>query len=351
MSRDQISICMLSFLIIFIITTFTFYSLGLPQVPKSLSSKPANWQTTKARQVAELLHGYIFQNDFDEFAELLDNHPRYINAVKFYPTYGTVLNSLQYAVILSRDEFIDNLLSRRGTDPKITTLSGDNTLLHLASSPRIAKKLIDLGLDLEARNSQAMTPLLLQVSKKRLNTEVIYTLLEAGANPNAKTTSSRLTALHILFTPHHANTNQEVLLTVLEDLLDHGARVDARAAYRRVTPLHFAAANNNVQAIQIFINKATQMGLKNFIHVKDSFGNTPLFMAYHHQSRKAITQLLTLGANPFLKNKSGVSVNGEVLLPNNRRKVLDFNKFVSDEIIRHSQPSDHCAQPLMPTSS
>ena len=132
MSRDQISICMLSFLITLTIITFTFYSLGssqFPQIPKS----------RKGRQVAELLHGYILQNDFDEFVELLDNHPRYINVVQFYPTYKTVLNPLQYAVILSRDEFIDNLLSRQGADPTLTTLSDDNTLLHLASSPRIAK--------------------------------------------------------------------------------------------------------------------------------------------------------------------------------------------------------------------
>ena len=202
-----------------------------------------------------------------------------------------------------------------------------------------------MGLDLEARNTQGMTPLLLQVFKKRLNTEVIYTLLEAGANPNAKTTSSRLTTLHILFTRYRANTNQDILLTVLEDLLDHGARVDART-YRRATPLHLAAAHNNVQAIQIFINKATQMELRKFIHVKDSFDNTPLFMAYHHQSREAVTQLLKLGANPFLINKSGVSVNGEALLPSNRRKALDFNEFVSDEIIRHFKPSDRCPQSL-----
>ena len=60
--------------------------------------------------------------------------------------------------------------------------------------PHIAKKVISIGLDLEARNHQDMTPLLLQTFKAYLNKELIHVLLEASANPNASV--SGWTALH-----------------------------------------------------------------------------------------------------------------------------------------------------------
>ena len=56
MNRNQISICILSFLTIFIITTFTFYSSGSPQLPRSVEEN----------EIAELLHAQIFQKNLDE---------------------------------------------------------------------------------------------------------------------------------------------------------------------------------------------------------------------------------------------------------------------------------------------
>ena len=340
MNRNQILTCTLSFL-----TTFIFYSSGLtyfPQLPRSIAEK----------ELADLLHEQIVQNNLNEFINILNNYPKYINLIYFYFTYKSFVTPLQHAAMLGRNEFIDELL-KRGADPTLTTLVENSTLLHISSLSHTTKKLIDLGLDLEARNYQGMTPLLLKVFKTNLNRELILTLLEAGADPNAKTDISELTTLHILFKPRHANSNREDLLGILKDLLTHGARIDARTK-QGATPLHFAAYNNDVQAIKMLINKAKdQIGTKKFVNMTDLDGNTALAIAYKTRSREAITQLLKLGANPFFKNNKGVSVNGDVHLRSSEGEVFDFNKFVSDQIARYFKPANyyfapsaHCAQPL-----
>ena len=373
----------LSFLIIiiFILITFGYYDRGFSQLPQELQEPQSHFipHSEKEKHLAGLIHRQIHLENFDKFVRLLDKHPQYINIVNFYATYESYFTPLQYAVRLGRDRFIDELL-RRGADPTLPTLSEGNTLLHISSRLHITEKLIALNrIDIDAYNFQGMTPLLSQVSKTTaLKRGVIYALLKAGADPNAKT-SSKMTALHILFKPYHSKSLQEqgILLAVLRDLLehkaevnartkngltplhfaassnnatatqmllDHGAKVYARTNYG-LTPLHFAAGNNNVQAIQVLIAKAHQMErenqteMKNFINWKDSSDNTALFIAYTTQSRQAITELSRLGADPLLKNKSGLSVKEDA--HKESRNGSPFAQFVLDEIAK-----THCAHPL-----
>ena len=399
----------LPFLILLFIT-FGYYDKGFSQTPQEIhvyQQQPQSHfipQSERELRLAASIHEQIFQDNLDGFIGLLDRYPQYINIIRYYPTYNNkAFTPLQLAVKLGRERFIDELL-RREADPTLLTLQGNNTLLHISSLPRITKKLIDLKrIDLETPNSEGLTPLLLQVFKTRLNRHLIHTLLEGGADPNART-PSKLTALHILFMPHHSKSHQGILLAVLQDLLehddievnaetndgstplhlavssnnlqamqmllehddiavnaetndgstplhlavgsnnvpavqmllDHGAKI-----YKRTndssTSLHFAAGNNNAQLIQMLIKKVGQMENKNFINWKDSSGNTALSVAYVNQSKEAITELLRLGANPFLQNKLGLSVNGEAHKQSTNSS--SFGKFVLDEIDKHIQPS------------
>ncbi len=341
MNRNQVSIYILSFLTIFITTTFSTYSLGLYRA--KLPESP------KERNQATLLHKQILQNNLDafiEFVEILDNYPQYINTAYYYQKYDDYLTPLQSAALLGRDDFIDELL-RRKVNLFPTTTNKGNSILHLSNKPHITKRFIDLAFNLEAHNDQLMTPLLAQAYKRTLNKEVIHTLLEAGADPDARTDTSELTALHMLFKLHHASSHREDLLAILKDLLDHGAKAYA-TTNKGATALHFAAGNNDVEAIRILVDRANQRRIKHlFINMRNSDGDTPLSIAYKHQSKEATTELLKLGANPLLKNNSGVSVNGDAHLRSSERKIFDFSKFVLDEIAKYFTPSDRCAKPLM----
>ena len=337
MSQGKSLICILSSLVIFLSLTFASYNVSSSQVlivPRSKGEK----------KLAKLFYMQIKKDNLDGFVKYLNQHPQYINIAYYHPKYKDFFTPLQLAVVLERDRFIDELLKRE-VDPFLPTLSKGNTILHISPTTHIAERFIDLGLKLEALNHQEMTPLLAQVFKRRLNRrEVILTLLKAGANVEARTDKSELTALHILFKPDHVEGYQEDLLLILQDILDYGGRVDARSR-TGVTPLHFAANNNNIRAIQIFVNKAEQQGIEDFVNIRDlQYGNTPLFSAYFYQSKEAITQLLKLGANSLLLNRDNVSVNGRA--HRESRRGLDFAEFVLDEIEKYFRLKDRCVQSL-----
>lgn len=313
--------------------SFASYSIGSSQTPLIPKSEGE-------QKLAELFYIQIRTDNLDEFIETLNNYPQYINILYYHPVYKDYFSPLQLAVVLGRDRFIDELL-KRDVDPSLPTLSKHNTILHISPMPRITKKFVNLGLNREALNYQNMTPLLVQVFKKRLNREAILALLESGVDLEARTSTSGLTALHILFKPYRLKSDQEILLMILQDILDHGGRVDVRTK-RGEMPLHFAANNNNIQAIQILVDKAKQKGIEDFVNIKDFNGNTPLFSAYRYQAKEAISYLLELGADPFLKNKSKVSI-----IKSARRGVQyssDFDRFVLGEIEKYSE--DHCVQSL-----
>ena len=338
MNQSPILTYIFPFLIILISTIFTINSLALYQALRIPES-------TAEEELAKSLHLQILTNNLDEFIRILNNHPpEYVNIAHYYPEYQDYLTTLQFAATLGRDEFIDELL-KRNADPFSQTPEKENTVLHLSPIPRVIKRFIDLELRIEAPNSQLMTPLLAHLHRRReLNREVIYILLEAGANPNVQTSPFKLTPLHIVLTRYHQRKNREEALLILKDLLAHRARVDIRDSNGAI-PLHFAASRNNVEAIKRLLDKAEQMGI-NIVNIRDvKLGNTPLFGAYINRAEEAIVELLRRGANPLLINNSSISVNGEA--HEKTKKGSPFNQFVLDAIDKYFRPSDKCIQKLL----
>ena len=158
--------------------SFASYSIGSSQTPLIPKSEGE-------QKLAELFYIQIRTDNLDEFIETLNNYPQYINILYYHPVYKDYFSPLQLAVVLGRDRFIDELL-KRDVDPSLPTLSKHNTILHISPMPRITKKFVNLGLNREALNYQNMTPLLVQVFKKRLNREAILALLESGVDLEAK---------------------------------------------------------------------------------------------------------------------------------------------------------------------
>ena len=179
-------------------------------------------------------------------------------------------------------------------------------------------------IEVNARTRSGLTPLHFAVSGN--NVQAIQMLLEHDdIEVNAQTNDGS--------TPLHFAVNSNNVQAV-QMLLDHGAKI-----YKRTndgsTPLHFAAGNDNTQVIKSLIEKVDQMENKNFINWRDSSGNTALFIAYKAQSRQAITELLRLGADPLLKNRFDISVNGKA--HQDSRRGSRFAQFVLDEIDKYFQ--------------
>lgn len=348
MNRSKNSIYIFSFLIVpvFFFTAFFFYKFGLFQVSQAsqvlkFPQFPRAPQSKKEVQLAKLFYKYMLMDKLDEFVKLLDNYPQYIHLVHHHSGLDDFLTPLQFAAVLGKDKFIDELLKRE-VDPSIPTLSKGDTILHLSSMPHITARFIDLKLDLEARNERNMTPLFAQLFKKGLNRKVIQTLLKAGADVEAGIGGAELTVLHILFKPYRLNHQRDVLL-ILQDVLNHGGRVDARSK-TGVTPLHLAAKSNSIQAIQILVDEAKRKRIEDFINIKDFSGNTPLFSAYLSHSREAISELLKLGASPLLQNKYRESISRKAHQDSINGSA--FGKFVVGEINKYFKFPDDCVWPL-----
>ena len=126
---------------------------------------------------------------------------------------------------------IDALLT--GHDVNQRTDSGDNwNLLHIAlvsvtraPSPEVVQHLIEIGVDVNARDRRRWTPL--HFAARTKNPAVVKLLLEAGADVNA-TDDEGITPLHQGLLTHPVN------LEMTEMLLAAGAKTDMLRKYVEV---------------------------------------------------------------------------------------------------------------------
>ncbi len=131
------------------------------------------------------------------------------------------------------------------------------------------------------------------------NPEVIKALIEAGANPNARNSSIRLSPLH-----RAAKYNQNAEIT--EVLINMGADVNALTLGFGLTPLHFAAqSNKNPEVINLLAAAGADM---NAVGYDFYAGVAPIHQASAYNSNpEVVSALLANGADGALKDDSGKS--------------------------------------------
>lgn len=140
----------------------------------------------------------------------------------------SLVSPLYRAVFDGDCESIDALLEGRDVNLK-TEGEDDWNLLHMAllsvsrlPSPRMVRHLIELGVDVNARDRRRWTPL--HFAARTKNPAVVKLLVEAGADVNA-TNDEGITPLHESLIEYPAN------LELTETLLAAGTRTDAIRKY------------------------------------------------------------------------------------------------------------------------
>ena len=172
------------------------------------------------------------------------------------------------------------------------------TLIAAASAKghvQIVKELLLRNPDLEIPDYDGATPLHLACSGPYKT--IVELLLQAKANPNAKT-NDNVSPLHIIA---GFSDQKKILSLLLEKGALHNVKDDDGD-----TPLHVAASNNNLSAIkQLLKNGAT-------INEQNSIGFTPLMEAISEKNTQTIDYLLKK-SDLNLRSKTGTSALGYAL--------------------------------------
>lgn len=165
----------------------------------------------------------------------------------------------------------------------------NNELLSAASSgdTAAAARLLGQGADVDAKNNQGDTPLMLATKSGKIDTAKL--LIEKGSNLEAKNNVGE-TALVAACTAGNVD--------IAQLLVEKGAATDARDD-GGATPLMYAGLGGNVGIVDLLLAKGAN------INAADDKGETPLMYAASAGSVDAVNLMLRKSANPATKDHNG----------------------------------------------
>ena len=158
-----------------------------------------------------------------------------------------------------------------------TTLRNGSTILHSIAhgNTEFTVELIDLlinnGLDIKANDKHGQTSFYLACFRK--DDSLANYLLEKGADVN----SGKVVPIHAASSFSSAS--------LVAKLIDNGANINDQSSPQKDTPLHYAAAEGNIEVIKMLLEKGADTKLTN------SLGRTALANASLKNNTEAINLL------------------------------------------------------------
>jgi ankyrin repeat protein len=185
-----------------------------------------------------------------------------------------------------------SMLIKNGADLDRKDALGSTALHHAANSGRTECIEVLLGIDkvlVNAANGKGVTAL--HLSCMNGHNKSVSMLIKNGADPALKDNDG-LTSLH-----HAANNGHKATLILL---IKREATLDIDNDGN--TPLHHAAANGRTDCIEALLGKD-----KVLVNCANGEGMTALHLACMYGRRESMSMLIKNGADPNLKNNSGVT--------------------------------------------
>ena len=209
----------------------------------------------------------------------------------FQGCYATVIDALRDMQINQAKK-----LARSGGEIGEGGDISGGTVLHRAcrwGDADLVQLLLDRGLDVQARNSNGDTPLLLAAGRGGASaSQVVKVLLAKGARIGDRGSGGR-TALHE--SAYHGDAASAALL------LEHGADPNA-VNEEGYTPLHSQATGRNPEVVRLLLAKGA------YVKARDKNGDTPLHTAaFVSDNGGAVKLLLEAGADVNAMNNRGLT--------------------------------------------
>ena len=230
-----------------------------PPAPVVEKSTGSSWQVTLIGIVLIMVVGSIGKMLIESTSSKTE--PKQVQTdkpVENATVAETPVNKPQFTAAEQAE--IDKFCEEYGIDVK-RKFSGGLTMLHVVTSPAIAKFLISEGADVDAKADNGFTPFFMATVAK--NFALAQVLISAGADVNAKDSNGQ-TALHFAATAGNVE--------IIEFLVAHGANVNAKER-RGLTPLHVAAFLGNVEIAKILVSHGAN------VKAESNNGATPLLAA------------------------------------------------------------------------
>ena len=263
-------------------------------------------------------------------------------------------NTPMHTAVLQRDRDSIKMLVEYGASLESRDNMGMTPLLLAARKNywEVSQLLIELGADFNARDDRGNTPL--HEAVRNRNEATCTLLIARGADMYAENRYDD-TPIGIAFaagaetvdwfiqgnsifarddrgnTPLHIAIQSNASEEIIRLFIKKGADVDSRNN-RINTPLHIAFQTNNKTAVEILVQAGADLFSRNgegnspltiafgagketmswiinerTVSMTDQQGNTPLHIAASIGDRQAVDFLLTMGADPMMKNLAGLT--------------------------------------------
>lgn len=258
--------------------------------------------------------------------------------------YGASVNSVAFdkrppllEAIRSNQESKISLLLKHGANPHIVVGRNGMSLLHVAAAKNatagIIGMLVRYGILVDSQDHWGRTPL--QVATEHSCTRAVHLLLQQGANPNFRDTSTFSKGWTALFYSVCPKSSKYDNKSIIKTLVMHGADVDSRSNEQQ-TPLLYAISRGATKQAQTLLNAGASLTERNangesVVHLpaSDSYHlmnwlaesgadvnwiggikqETPIFYAIRHAHRhlenENVRNLLSLGADVNFRNLDG----------------------------------------------
>ncbi len=221
-------------------------------------------------------------------------------------------------------QLVNYLIEKEDFDFTGTNAMGLTPLMLAASEdhPRIVRRLIDAGAEVDHVNAQGWTALIEAADEGSYASALV--LLEAGADPNLKGDNNSRSALAMAASEGHTNlfalliqngadvfsvqggthplhaAAEEGKLLAVRQLLELDADVNITDEYQR-TPLSYAAEEGKGNVVQLLLENGAKPD------IADRNGRTPLSYAAEEGKDEVVAMLLKVKADPNSKAENGWS--------------------------------------------